>query len=90
MDQLRFTHAWCWAHVRRHIIRAAKSAKVLGPWADAWLADIAAMYAAWHARRAGSDDGAALTAAIAAMRARLDGQVAGAELLAPGPPRSSR
>lgn len=83
MDQLRFTHAWCWAHVRRHIIRAAKSAKVLGPWADAWLADIAAMYAAWHARRAGSDDGAALTAAIAAMRARLDGQVAGAELLVP-------
>lgn len=22
LDQLRFTHAWCWAHVRRHIIRA--------------------------------------------------------------------
>ena len=51
LDQLRFTHAWCWVHVRRDIIRAAKSAKVLDPWAGAW-----------HARRAGTG----LTAAIAA------------------------
>jgi len=83
LDQLRFAHAWCWAHVRRHIIRAAASAKVLGPWADAWLADIKSMYAAWHARRAGADDGAALAAALAAMRARLDSQVAAPELLVP-------
>jgi len=83
LDQLRFAHAWCWAHVRRHIIRAAASAKVLGPWAEAWLADIRRMYAAWHARRGGADDGAALAAALAAMRARLDSQVAAPELLVP-------
>jgi len=82
-DQLRFTHAWCWAHVRSHIIRAAKSAKLLASCADAWLADIAVMYTAWHARRAGADNGAGLDAAIAAMRARLDDQVAGAGLLVP-------
>jgi len=49
----------------------------------AWLAGIAVMYTAWHARRAGADNGAALDAAIAAMRARLDDQVAGAQLLVP-------
>ncbi|EQD57793.1 Transposase IS66, partial [mine drainage metagenome] len=64
-------------------MRAAASAKALGPWADAWLADIAAMYRAWHARRDGTDDGSALLAAIGAMRARLDAQVAGAESLVP-------
>jgi len=82
-DQLRFTHAWWGAHVRSHIIRAAKSAKPLAPWADAWLTGIAAMYTAWHARQAGADDRAGLDAAIAAMRARLDDQVAGAQLLVP-------
>ena len=83
LDQVRFTHAWCWAHVRRHIIRAAASAKTLAPWAEAWLADIRCMYAAWHARRAGDDDGAALLAALAAIRARLDTQVAAPGLLVP-------
>jgi len=82
LDQLRFTHAWCWAHVRRHIIRAAKSTKSLRPCPDAWLADIAAMYTAWHARRAGGDNGDGLTAAISVLRARLDNQVAGAPMLA--------
>jgi len=82
-DQLRFTHAWCWAHVRSHIIRAAKSAKLLASCADAWLADIAAMYTAWHARRAGADDRAGLDAAISVLRARLDDQVAGAQMLVP-------
>ncbi len=83
LDQLRFTHAWCWAHVRRHIMRAAASVKALGPWADAWLLEIAAMYRSWHARRDGTDDGSALLAAIGAMRARLDTQIAGAESLVP-------
>ena len=83
LDQLRFTHAWCWAHVRRHVMRAAKSVKALGPWADAWLADIAAMYRAWHARSDGTDDGSALLAAIGALRARLDAQVAGPASLVP-------
>jgi hypothetical protein len=82
-DQLRFTHAWCGAHGRSHIIRAAKSAKLLASCADAWLTGIAATYTAWHARRAGADDWAGLDAAIAAMRARLDDQVAGARLLVP-------
>lgn len=83
LDQLRFTHAWCWAHVRRHIMRAAASAKALGPWADAWLQEIAAMYRSWHARRDGTDDGTALLAAIGAMRARLDAEVAEPESLVP-------
>lgn len=83
LDQLRFAHAYCWAHVRRHIIRAAKSAKELSFWSDAWLEDIGAMYAAWHARRAGVDDGSALLAALAAMRARLQVQSAAPELLVP-------
>jgi len=83
LDQLRFIHAWCWAHVRRHIIRAAASVKVLGPWRDAWLEDIAAMYRAWHARRDGIDDGSALLAALAAIHARLDAQLACPELLVP-------
>lgn len=83
LDQLRFIHAWCWAHVRRHIMRAAASVKALGPWADAWLRDIAAMYSAWHARRAGTDDGSALSAALGAMRARLDAQVTEPDLLVP-------
>jgi len=69
--------------VRSHIIRAAKSTKSLRPWADAWLADIAVMYTAWHARRAGADDRAGLDAAISVLRARLDDQVAGARLLVP-------
>jgi len=83
LDQLRFTRAWCWAHVRRHIIRAAKPTNSLRPWADAWLADVAVMYTAWHARRAGADDGAGLDAAISVLRARLDDEVAGAQLLVP-------
>lgn len=83
LDQVRFAHAWCWAHVRRHIIRAAGSAKALAPWAEAWLADIRSMYAAWHARRAGDDDGAGLVVALAAIRARLDAQVGAPELLVP-------
>jgi len=82
-DQLRFTHAWCWAHVRSHIIRAAKSTKSLRPSPDAWLTGIAVMYTAWHARRAGADDRAGLDAAISVLRARLDDQVAGAGLLVP-------
>jgi len=82
-DQLRFTHAWCWAHVRSHIIRAAKSAKSLRPSPDAWLTDITSMYTAWHARQAGADDRAGLDAAISVLRARLDDQVAGAGLLVP-------
>ena len=83
LDELRFVHAWCWAHVRRHIIRAAAALKVLGPWRDAWLEDIAAMYRAWHAWREGTDDGSALVSAIEAIRARLDAEVARLGLLAP-------
>jgi len=82
-DQSRFTHVWWGAHVRSHSIGAAKSAKLLASCADAWLAGIAAMCTAWHARQAGADDRAGLDAAIAAMRARLDDQVAGAQLLVP-------
>jgi hypothetical protein len=83
LDQLRFIHAWCWAHVRRHIMRAAESVKALGAWRDAWLTDIAAMYPAWHARRAGTDDGSALLSGIGAIRARLDAQVAELESQVP-------
>ncbi len=83
LDQLRFTHAWCWAHVRAHIIGDGASAKPLGGWADAWLADIKSMYIAWHARRDGSDDGSALGAALGNLRARLDTQAAAPELLVP-------
>ncbi len=81
LDSLRFIHAWCWAHVRRHIMRAAASKKGLEAWREAWLQDIAAMYAGWHARRDGTDDGTALLSALASMRDRLDIELT--ETLAP-------
>jgi transposase len=40
---------WCWAHVRRHVIRAGDSDKALRPWCDAWLVRFAALYVAHHA-----------------------------------------
>lgn len=83
LDHLRFVHAWCWAHVRRHIIRAAASVKELRPWSESWLEAIAAMYKAWHARRDGTDDGAGLVAAVARIRARLDVQLSHPESLVP-------
>lgn len=51
--------------------------KALAAWADAWVKDIATMYAAWHAWRDGADDGSALAAALAALGARLDAELAG-------------
>ncbi|MGH9071821.1 MAG: IS66 family transposase [Acidimicrobiales bacterium] len=83
LDQVRFLHAWCWAHVRRHIIRAAASVEALKPWADAWLEAIAVMYRAWHARRDGTDDGAELVSAVASLRSRLDAQLTHPEALVP-------
>jgi transposase len=41
---------WCRAHIRRRFIRAGDARrKALGPWADAWVARIAALYAAHKA-----------------------------------------
>ena len=62
-------------------MRAAASKKGLEAWREAWLQDIAAMYAGWHARRDGTDDGTALLSALASMRDRLDIELT--ETLAP-------
>jgi len=90
LDQLRFTHAWCWAHVRPHIIRAAKSAKLLAPWADAWLADIAAMYAAWHPCVPGPTTEPAWTQRSARWVPVSTTRSPARSCWSPGPPRSSR
>ncbi|MHB8289206.1 MAG: IS66 family transposase [Acidimicrobiales bacterium] len=79
LDSLRFIHAWCLPHVRRGIMRAAASKKGL----EALLQDIAAMYALWHARRDGTDDGTTLLSALASMRDRLDIELTEPETLAP-------
>ena len=83
LDQVRFVNAYCWAHVRRHIMRAAASMAALRTWADAWLELISTMYAAWHARRDGVDDGSRLKEVVATMSARLTEQLATPELAAP-------
>jgi transposase len=90
LDQLRFINAWCWAHVRRHIMRAAVSDSALSPWSSGWLEAIASMYAAWHARRAG-DAGAdaELRSVVAGMRKSLSLQLGDSELTTHKPAASA-
>jgi hypothetical protein len=67
------TPLWCWAHIRRRFIRAGDAhRKNLGPWADAWVARIATLYAA-HRRLAAAPEGTSGHArAAAAFGAALD------------------
>ena len=43
---------WCWAHIRRHFIRASDAHKELKAWTISWLERIRALYAAHRALRA--------------------------------------
>jgi hypothetical protein len=43
----RLVNLYCWAHLRRHIVRAGDANPVqLGHWTDAWLGRIRDLYAA--------------------------------------------
>jgi len=74
--------AYCWAHVRRDFILAAKEREVHQEWAEQWLAGIAELYR-WHRRRhqarcqsaawRAADSG--LRAAVAELHKRLRGEL---------------
>jgi transposase len=53
-DQLLL--AYCWAHVRRDFLTAARSWPELGPWMWKWIEDIRTLYRLNTARRAVWDD----------------------------------
>ncbi|MGH3305461.1 MAG: IS66 family transposase [Streptosporangiaceae bacterium] len=67
---------WCWAHIRRRFIRAGDAhRKNLGSWADAWVARIAALYAAHRrlaAAPAGTSEHARAAAAFGAAMEEID------------------
>ena len=69
----RLVSLWCWAHVRRHIVRAGDANPVqLRHWTDEWLERIRALYAAheqltaaWQGPRApAAGDGEPATARL--------------------------
>ncbi len=37
-------HAWCWAHLRRKFIEAARSYQQLKDWSEQWVSRIGALY----------------------------------------------
>ena len=75
--------AYCWAHVRRDFIAVGQHYEDQQEWAEQWLADIAALYHVNHLRLAVRSDpaqyagaDAALRAALAAMQARRERELA--------------
>ncbi len=44
-------NAWCWAHIRRKFVEAARSVPALDPWSGRWVERIAELYRR-HSRRA--------------------------------------
>ena len=78
--------AFCWAHVRRDFVRVGKGWPELKSWALAWLQRIRDLYR-WNRRRlAHPVDPAAqagLEQAVAAMRGRLDAELADLTLRTP-------
>ncbi len=42
-----FTNSWCWAHLRRHVVEAAKAhPRICGAWGQQWLERIGELFAA--------------------------------------------
>ena len=52
----RFTLLKCWAHVRRHILRAARTDPRLAIWSQNWIERIRQMYRLVRARNRSADD----------------------------------
>ena len=62
---------WCWAHIRRYFVRAGDAHRELAAWTAAWVARIAALYAAHTAITAAAPGSAEHTMAIAQFSAAL-------------------
>lgn len=54
----RIRNAWCWAHIRRKFVEAARSVPSLAPWSERWVERIAELYQR-YARRAEAPAGTA-------------------------------
>jgi transposase len=67
----RIVLAFCWAHVRRDFLEAARAWPKLQGWALAWIERIAALYRGNDARRAAGDDPAAFARADQALREQV-------------------
>jgi transposase len=67
----RIVLAFCWAHVRRDFLEAARAWPKLQGWALAWIEGIAALYRGNDARRAAGDDPAAFARADQALREQI-------------------
>ena len=67
-DPDRFTMIKCWAHVRRHIFRAATTDQDLAVWSRHWIERVRQMYRLVRARRRSPDD----PSHQAALEAHLD------------------
>lgn len=62
---------WCWAHVRRHVLRAADADDQLRYWAQAWIRRIADLYLAHRAMAVAAPGSAEYTEASAAFEQAL-------------------
>ena len=62
-------NAWCWAHIRRKFIEAARSVPALGNWSACWVERIAELYRRYHRRAAAPADSAEWAEADQALRA---------------------
>ena len=45
-------NAWCWAHIRRKFLEAARSVPDLSTWSTTWVSRIATLYQRYHRRKA--------------------------------------
>ena len=62
-------NAWCWAHIRRKFVEAARSVPDLDPWSTTWVNRIATLYQRYHQRKAASPDSDTWHQADQALRA---------------------
>lgn len=61
-------NAWCWAHIRRKFIEAARSVPALEAWSARWVVRIAELYRRYHRRAKASTDSAEWREADHALR----------------------
>lgn len=61
-------NAWCWAHIRRKYIEAARSVPALASWSEQWVARIAELYQRYHRRATAASDSPAWREADHALR----------------------
>ena len=65
----RIRNAWCWAHIRRKFIEAARSVPALESWRARWVERIAELYRRSDRRAAAPEESAEWVAADQALRA---------------------